>query len=65
MNDMDLNTVEGNAVDWYRLGAGEVEPPHLLMALLRDPSGGVAKMLEEKGVTADWLREKLARQAEA
>ena len=43
-----------------RLGAGEVAPAHLLLALLRDQTNGLADMLEEKGVTADWLREKLA-----
>ena len=43
-----------------RLGAGEVEPQHLLLALLRDESTGVAKMLRDKGVTADWLNDKLA-----
>jgi ATP-dependent Clp protease ATP-binding subunit ClpA len=43
-----------------RLGAGEVEPHHLLLALLRDQATGVAKLLEEKGVTADWVRKKLA-----
>ena len=43
-----------------RLGAGEVEPHHLLLALLRDESTGVAKMLRDKGVTADWLNDQLA-----
>lgn len=42
-----------------RLGAGEVEPPHLLLALLRDPASGLAELLAEKGVTVDWLRERL------
>jgi ATP-dependent Clp protease ATP-binding subunit ClpC len=42
-----------------RLGAGEVGPEHLLLALLRDPENGVSTMLEEKGLTADWLREQL------
>ncbi|HUU84075.1 MAG TPA: Clp protease N-terminal domain-containing protein [Phycisphaerae bacterium] len=45
-----------------RLGAGEVEPLHLLLALLRDPSSGVAELLGEKGVTADWVRERIARE---
>ncbi len=42
-----------------RLGAGEIEPQHLLLALLRDESTGVARMLHDKGVTHDWVREKL------
>jgi len=43
-----------------RLGAGEIEPSHLLLALLRDPSSGLADLLAKKGVTVDWLRERLA-----
>jgi ATP-dependent Clp protease ATP-binding subunit ClpA len=43
-----------------RLGAGEIEPLHLMLALLRDPSNGVEEILKEKGVTVDWLRERLA-----
>jgi len=42
-----------------RLGAGEIEPQHLLLALLRDETSGVAKMLHAKGVTLDWVREQL------
>jgi ATP-dependent Clp protease ATP-binding subunit ClpC len=42
-----------------RLGAGEVEPQHLLLALLRDESSDLAKLLAGKGVTQDWVREKL------
>jgi len=42
-----------------RLGAGEVEPKHLLLALLRDPGNGIVEVLKEKGVTIDWLRERL------
>lgn len=42
-----------------RLGAGEIEPEHLLLALLRDESNGVAKLLAEKGVTADWVRQRV------
>lgn len=42
-----------------RLGAGEIEPQHLLLALLRDESSGVAKLLNGKGVTADWLNDQL------
>jgi ATP-dependent Clp protease ATP-binding subunit ClpA len=42
-----------------RAGAGELEPEHLLLALLRDNTSEVAKILGEKGVTADWVRGKL------
>ncbi len=45
-----------------RLGAGEIEPQHLLLALLRDPNNGIAELLKEKGVTVDWLRERLNMQ---
>ena len=48
-----------------RLGAGEIEPQHLLLALLRDESSEVAKMLSAKGVTLDWVREQLTGNAEA
>lgn len=42
-----------------RLGAGEIKPQHLLLALLRDPSNGIADLLADKGVTADWVRQRL------
>jgi hypothetical protein len=42
-----------------RLGAGEIEPAHLLLAMLRDRSNGLSDVLAEKGVTADWLHERL------
>jgi ATP-dependent Clp protease ATP-binding subunit ClpA len=42
-----------------RLGSGEVEPEHLLLALLRDPQSRVAQILEPQGVTADWVREQI------
>lgn len=42
-----------------RMGDGEVAPCHLLLALLRDHTSDVAKLLAEKGVTADWLRKRL------
>jgi ATP-dependent Clp protease ATP-binding subunit ClpC len=45
-----------------RLGAGEIEPEHLLLALLRDETNGVARLLEEKGVTADWVRQRVSSQ---
>ena len=47
-----------------RLGAGEVEPSHLLLALLRDPSNGLDTLLAEKGVTVDWLRERLSEKSD-
>jgi len=40
-----------------RLGAGEVEPQHLLLALLRDESSPVTRLLGAKGVTLDWVRD--------
>lgn len=43
-----------------RMGASELEPEHLLLALLRDENGAAVKLLNDKGVTADWLREQLA-----
>lgn len=46
-----------------RLGAGEVEPVHLLLALLRDPSSGITDVFQEKGLTADWLRQRLTGEA--
>jgi len=48
-----------------RLGAGEIEPQHLLLALLRDETSGVAKMLSAKGVTLDWVREQLTGNSHA
>ncbi|MEK6677701.1 MAG: Clp protease N-terminal domain-containing protein [Planctomycetota bacterium] len=42
-----------------RLGAGEVEPEHVLHALLRDESSRVSLLLQEKGITEAWLRERL------
>lgn len=42
-----------------RMGTAELEPGHLLLALLRDSSNGIAEILGEKGVTAEWLTEKL------
>ncbi|MBI1825806.1 MAG: hypothetical protein HY287_16575 [Planctomycetes bacterium] len=48
-----------------RLGDGEVEPHHLLLALLRDESSQVAKLLNSKGVTADLVRDKVSNGAVA
>lgn len=48
-----------------RLGAGEIEPQHLLLALLRDESTAVAKMLNAKGVTLDWVHEQLTGNSDA
>ncbi len=45
-----------------RLGAGEIEPEHLLLALLRDNKCRVSKMLAEKGVTTDWVRQQLSNE---
>lgn len=47
-----------------RLGEGEIMPHHLLLALMRDETTGVAAMLAEKGVTLDWLRAKVTKQQE-
>lgn len=44
-----------------RLGNGEVQPEHLLLALLRNPEGSVTRLLEQKGVTAQWVREELTK----
>lgn len=43
-----------------RLGAGQVEPEHLLLGLLRDDTP-LSKILSEKGVTADWARDKMSK----
>jgi ATP-dependent Clp protease ATP-binding subunit ClpA len=43
-----------------RLGAGQIEPEHLLLGLLRDEKSNLSKLLAEKGVSADWLRDRLA-----
>lgn len=43
-----------------RMGAGEIQPVHLLLAVLRDSSNGLGELLAEKGVSVDWLRERLA-----
>lgn len=42
-----------------RVGAGEVEPEHLLMSLCRDENTRVAKLLKSKGITAETLRDLL------
>lgn len=44
-----------------RLGQGDVAPEHLLLAMLRDPKCRVNKWLNEKGVTADWVREQMTK----
>mgnify|MGYP002623579785 FL=1 len=43
-----------------RLGAGAIEPKHLLLGLLRDADNGLAELLQTKGVTVDWLREQFS-----
>ncbi len=46
-----------------RLGDGTIEDEHLLLALVREPDTFVARMLAEKGVTLDWLRDRVTRDA--
>ena len=43
------------------LGHGKIEDEHLLLALLREPDTFVAQLLAEKGVTVDWVRDRLTR----
>jgi ATP-dependent Clp protease ATP-binding subunit ClpA len=45
-----------------RLGQGEVSAEHLLLGMLRDPKCAVSGWLAEKGVTADWVRERMTQQ---
>ncbi len=42
-----------------RKGADEVEPIHLLLALLRDEKSNLAPLLVKQGVTSDWVLEML------
>lgn len=44
-----------------RLGHGEIRDEHLLLALLREPDSFVVQMLAEKGVTLDWVRDRVTR----
>jgi ATP-dependent Clp protease ATP-binding subunit ClpA len=44
-----------------RLGHGNMTAVHLLLGLLRNPEGEVSKLLAEKGVNADWVREQLLK----
>ena len=46
-----------------RLGDGEIEPQHLLLALLRDETSEVSKYLRDKGITPDAVRSQLAAAA--
>lgn len=46
-----------------RLGHGEIEDEHLLLALTREPDTFVARLLAEKGVTLDWARDRVTRNA--
>jgi len=48
-----------------RLGDGEVEPHHLLLALLRDESTQAARLLNSKGVTQELVRDKVSNGAAA
>lgn len=44
-----------------RLGHGEIEDEHLLLALVREPETFAARMLAEQGVTLDWVRNRVTR----
>ncbi len=44
-----------------RLGHGEIEDEHLLLAILRESDSFVSRMLAEKGVTVDWVRDRITR----
>ncbi len=44
-----------------RLGHGEIAAEHLLLAMLRDGKSFVARILAEKGVTTDWVRDQMTR----
>lgn len=44
-----------------RLGHGEIRDEHLLLALLREGDTFVTQMLAEKGVTLDWVRDRVTR----
>jgi ATP-dependent Clp protease ATP-binding subunit ClpA len=44
-----------------RFGQGEIHDEHLLLALLREPESFVARLLGEKGVTIDWVRDRITR----
>lgn len=46
-----------------RLGHGEIRDEHLLLAILRDSDSFVTQMLAEKGVTVDWVRDRVTRAA--
>lgn len=46
-----------------RLGHGEIEDEHLLAALVREPDSFVATLLAEKGITLDWVRDRVTRNA--
>jgi len=46
-----------------RFGQGEIKDEHLLIAILRDEESFVTQMLAEKGVTVDWVRDRVTRAA--
>jgi ATP-dependent Clp protease ATP-binding subunit ClpC len=46
-----------------RLGHGEIKDEHLLLAILRDGDSFVTQMLADKGVTVDWVRDRITRSA--
>lgn len=42
-----------------QLGAREIDQGHLLLAILREEGTDAQRLLAEKGVTADWVRDRL------
>lgn len=44
-----------------RFGHGQIKDEHLLLALLRNKDSFAARMLAEKGVTVDWVRDRITR----
>lgn len=43
-----------------RLGARQIAPEHLLLGILRDGAPSTAAViLKERGITLEWLRERL------
>jgi uncharacterized protein (TIGR02246 family) len=44
-----------------RLGSKHIGPEHILLGILHEPDCLAARLLHERGLTRDWLREELAR----
>lgn len=44
-----------------RLGHGELKDEHLLLAILRDSDSFVTQMLAERGITVDFVRDRITR----